>query len=426
VGLLGSARKRGVRSSGVLTIGALVLAVIMVAALVAILWPGGETTQVTAYFERATGVYKGTEVRVLGVKIGKVTKVTPKGGTVEVTMAYDAKRRIPVNAQAVIIVPSLVADRYIQFTPVYRGGATLHDGATLPLSSTVVPVELDDANAAVNELTKALGPQGANAQGSLSRLLKTSAQTLNGQGADFNQTLRDLSDVSRVLADNSGNTTQTVQNLAKITQAMAASDRQIRAFSQNLASVSSTLNSEKTELRAAIKSLSLALREVSAFVKQNKSQIAADVQGLAQITGILVKEKAALQQFLDKAPVAATNALGVYDAQDGTLHARLNLQQAQNISMWLCSLAFSLGAPPKQCETLLKPLNALGVPLSRLNLDASGLTAATTHYDVVPPPPDAYGPGSRPAQTKAGRAPRQGGANPDPTFGGLLSPPAPG
>src|SRR4051794_13508226 len=326
----------------------------MVAALVAVLWPGGRQTHVTAYFERATGVYPGTEVRILGVKVGKVTKVTPKGDMVEIKMAYGAEYKVPAGAQAVIIVPSLVADRYIQFTPVYKGGASLHDGATLSLANTAVPVELDDANQAVNDLTKALGPQGANANGSLSKLLSTSAQTLDGQGSDFKQTLQDLSEVSRVLSDNRGNATQTVQNLAKITQAMAASDRQIRLFSQNLASVSSTLNAEKTELRAAIKSLSVALREVAGFIKQNKTAIAANVQGLAQITGVLVKEKAALQQFLDKAPVAASNAVDVYDPQDGSLHARLNLQQSQNIAMWLCSLAYSLGAPSKQCETLLK------------------------------------------------------------------------
>lgn len=425
MGLLRSDRSRNARAPRALTYGALVLAVVLIAGLVAVLWPGGSQTHVTAYFERATGVYPGTEVRILGVKVGKVTKVTPKGNMVEIKLAYDAKHKVPAGAQAVIIVPSLVADRYIQFTPVYRGGASLQDGATLSLSNTAVPVELDDANQAVNDLTKALGPQGANAGGSLSKLLSTSAQTLNGQGANFKQTLQDLSEVSRVLSDNRGNATQTVQNLAKITQAMAASDRQIRSFSQNLASVSSTLNAEKTELRAAVRSLSVALREVSNFVKENKAEIASNVQGLAQITGVLVKEKASLQAFLDKAPVAASNAINVYDPQDGSLHARLNLQQSQNIAMWLCSLAYSLGAPPKQCEALLKPLNALGVPLNKLSLDASALTTTTTHYNVVPPPPDAYGSGGPPQrQGRSGAGMAGNGTNPDPTFGGLLSPPA--
>ncbi|MCO5973034.1 MULTISPECIES: MCE family protein [Actinoallomurus] len=427
MGSPGSPRRRDSRPTRVLAYGAAVLAVVLVAALVAVFWPGGEQTHVTAYFERATGVYRGTEVRVLGVKVGKVTRVIPKGNMVEVGMAYDAKRKIPANAQAVIIVPSLVADRYIQFTPVYRGGAALKNGATLPLSSTAVPVELDDANQSVNDLAKALGPQGANANGALSRLLKSSAQTLDGQGEDFKQTLQDLSEVSRILADNRSDASQTVRNLAKITQAMAASDRQIRAFSENLATVSGTLNAERTELTAALKSLTVALQEVSAFVKQNKTQIAANVQGLAQVTGILVKEKQALQNFLDKAPVAATNAMSVYDYQDGTLHSRLNLMQSQNIAMWLCSLAYSLGAPPKQCETLLKPLNALGAPLSKIGLDLSGLTEATTHFDVVPPPADAYGSGSAPTAAKRTKTTgTAASANPDPTFGGILAPPSPG
>lgn len=426
MGLPDSPRRRDARHGRVLLFGATVLAVVLIASLITVFWPSNPQTHVTAYFERATGVYPGTEVRVLGVKVGHVTKVTPEGNMVEVKMTYDAKRKIPANAEAVIIVPSLVADRYIQFTPVYRGGAALKDGATLSLSNTAVPVELDDANQAVNQLAKALGPQGANANGALSRLLKNSAQTLSGQGANFKRTVQDLSDVSRILADNSGNTNQTISNLAKITQAMAESDKQIRAFSQSLATVSGTLNGERAELTAALKSLTVALQQVSQFVKDNKSQVAANVQGLAQVTGILVKEKQGLQQFLDNAPVAASNAMEVYDAQDGTLHSRLNLMQSQNIAMWLCSLAYSLGAPPKQCETLLKPLNALGAPLGALGLDGSALTAATTHYDVVPPPPDAYGSGSAPKGGKSGAGAQQTGANPDPTFGGILAPPSHG
>lgn len=428
MGLLGSVRNRRPANPGrVLAVGAGVLALVVVAALAVVLWPGGPQTHITAYFDRATGIYPGTEVRVLGVKVGKVTKVTPKGNMVEIRMAWEAKRKVPADAQAVIIVPSLVADRYVQLAPVYKGGPALHTGAVLPLDRTVVPVELDDANASINELTKALGPKGANSSGSLSRLLKSSAQTLDGQGANFKQTLQDLADVSRVLAGNSGNTTATVRNLAKITQAMASSDKEIRTFSQSLTSVSGQLNNEKTELRAALRSLSVALEQVTAFIKENKSEVTANVEGLTRITGVLVNQKAALQQFLDKAPVAATNALAVYDPQDGSLHSRLNLEQSQNVAMWLCSLAYSLGQPPKQCEAALKPLNAaIGGPLSKLSLDLSGLTTATTHFDTVPPPPDAYGPGNDSKAAKKGqKQQQQSSSNPDPTFGGILAPPTP-
>jgi virulence factor Mce-like protein len=409
LGLLGSVRHRSARPARILLACAAILAVALVAGAIAVFWPSTPETSITAYFQRATGLYPGSEVRILGVVVGHVSSVVPDGAQVRVKMHWESKQKVPANAEAVIIVPSLVADRYVQLAPVYTSGPAMHDGQVLPLSQTVVPVELDDANAAVNNLAKALGPNGANSQGSVSRLLSTSAQTLSGQGANFKKTLQDLASVSSILADNSGNTTDTVTNLAKITQTMADSDSSIRNFEQNLATVSGQLSNERYTLRQALSSLTVALADVSNFIRDNKDQVAANVQGLAQITGILVKEKAGLQEFLDKAPLAAENAMAVYDPQDGSLHSRMNLEYTRNTAMWLCSLAYSLGAPPKQCEAMLKPLNALGDPLSKISLDLPGLYGT---QNVIPPPPDAYANGQTPERAEV----------PDPTFGGIIPP----
>lgn len=430
----------GGRSRRVLAVGATVVALALVAGSAAAFWPERRHHRVTAYFERATGIYEGSQVRVLGVKVGEVTKVTPLGRSVRIDMTYEAERKIPADAQAVIVVSSLVADRYIQFTPVYRGGPTLPDGATLSIDRTAVPVELDEATSAINDLTKALGPEGANAEGSLSRLLSVGATTLDGQGDDIRRTIKNISDVTSVLAENGGNTATTIRNLDKLTRALAASDRQIRAFTRDLTAVSQQLNAEKEELRAALRNLSIALRQVAAFVRKNKKAIAADVRGLADVTAVLVRQKRALEVFLERAPTAINNANLLYDARSGTLHTRLNLLQTNDLAMWLCSLAYSLGAPPEQCETLLGPVNALGVPLSRVGFDISWLTALTTGDDVVPPPPDAYGPGARSrsgtrsadageggrGRRGAAAASRTGDATPartDPSLGGILSPP---
>ena len=409
LGLLGSVRNRSAKPAQVLLAGAALLAVVLVVSVIVVLWPSTPQTTITAYFQRATGLYAGSDVRILGVKVGYVSSVVPDGAQVRVKLHWDAKQKVPANAEAFIIVPSLVADRYVQLAPVYTSGPAMHSGQVLPLSQTVVPVELDDANAAINNLSQALGPNGANSKGAVSKLLSTSAQTLSGQGTNFKKTLQDLANVSSILAANSGNTTDTVTNLAKITQTMAASDSSIRSFESNLSTVSGQLSNERYQLRAALSSLSIALADVSTFIRNNKDQVSANVQGLAQITGILVKEKTGLQEFLDKAPLAAENAMAVYDPNDGSLHSRMNLEYTRNTAMWLCSLAYSLGAPPKQCEALLKPLNALGDPLSKISLDLPGLYGTE---NVIPPPPDAYSSGQSPASSQV----------PDPTFGGIIPP----
>jgi phospholipid/cholesterol/gamma-HCH transport system substrate-binding protein len=209
---------------------------------------------------------------------------------------------------------------------------------------------------------------------------------------------------------------------------MAANDQQIKQFTEHLSGVSAQLSGEQEELSAALRALGPTLRNVARFVKGNRSALAANVRQLAQITAVLVKEKGALAQFLTTAPTALSNLKQAYDPISGTLDTRPDLRQFNNLGQWICSLAFSLGTPAKQCESLLGPLNPAGRALTSLSLDLSWITAITTHYDPVPAPPDAYGPGSRGnAASGSARPARSGGpqatrpANaPDPGLATLL------
>ena len=72
-----------------------------------------------ADFPRTVSIYQGSDVRVLGVPIGKVDKVEPEGTHVAVTMHYDDKYQLPADAKALIVAPSIVGDRYVEVTPAY-------------------------------------------------------------------------------------------------------------------------------------------------------------------------------------------------------------------------------------------------------------------------------------------------------------------
>ena len=86
---------------------------------------GGEKRTVTAHFPRAVSVYEGTDVRILGVNVGTVTAVIPEGNSVRVEIEYDADYDVPAEANAAIVTPTLVADRFIQLGPAYTGGDVL-------------------------------------------------------------------------------------------------------------------------------------------------------------------------------------------------------------------------------------------------------------------------------------------------------------
>ncbi|WP_157245407.1 MCE family protein [Nonomuraea typhae] len=370
---------------------AALLATLAACAAFLLLQPGG-TVRASVRFDRVVGLYPGSDVRILGVKVGEVTAVTPMGDQVRVDLAYDSAHKVPADAEAVIVARSVVADRFVQLAPPYTGGPILKQGATLAAGR--VPVEIDEALASFNTLTRALGPEGANADGSLSRLLKVSADTFGGQGATVGAGVRSLSDAASALAANRDEFSRTIRNLAEITGAMTEDDARIRAFMRDLATVSGGLDDERDELRAVFKGLSRTLEQVAGFVEDNRGEITAGTRDLADITELLVRQRASIESFLQTAPLAVNNANNAYDPRSGTFRARLDLNaQTDDLAMWLCSLAAAMGTPPAQCEPLLKPLNPLGRALNHAGLDASGLLpeARVKRPDVsigglLPPP----------------------------------------
>ncbi|MQA83175.1 MAG: MCE family protein [Streptosporangiales bacterium] len=391
----------------VLAVGALAVAVAVSAGVIAVLWPSFQTKRLTAYFERAVGLYPESDVRVLGVPVGKVTEITPAGGQVRVEMSYQAERTLPADVKAVVLAPSLASDRYVQLTPVYHGGPALEDGATIPTSRTAVPVEIDEIFASLNELNVALGPRGANREGSLSRLLTVGADNLDGQGENINETTENLAEAARTLSGGREDLFDTVRNLQTFTAALAESDQQVRAFNEDLAEVSTQLDAERDELAAALKNLSLALAEVTEFVRANRGELTANVDDLTTVSKVLVRQQDALTEVLDTMPVYASNGSNAYNPTSQTLDTRPVLQQGQDPAMFICSLLYSLDVPPTECEPLLAPLNLFAQDTLPLGLDLSPLTTATTtNANVKPPPSDAYGNGQS--------------SDPDPTLGGIL------
>ena len=199
---------------------AVAVAVLLLAATFFVVRGDDEVRTVTAHFPRAVSVYEGSEVRILGVKVGRVTAVVPEGNSVRVEMEYDAEQKLPADAKAAVITPTLVADRFVQLTPAYTGGPVMEDDADIPLPDSGVPVELDRIYSSLRDLSEALGPNGVNRDGTLDNLLKAGSRNLEGEGRLGNQMLRDLSAASATFGRGSGDLFGTVTELAKFTQVL--------------------------------------------------------------------------------------------------------------------------------------------------------------------------------------------------------------
>jgi phospholipid/cholesterol/gamma-HCH transport system substrate-binding protein len=306
-----------------------VVAVVVIAVIGGVLYfvlSGSNMKKVSANFDEAIGVYTGTPVKILGVPVGQVTGVHPEGSSVRVDMEYDSKYKLPADAGALLVANSLVSDRFIQLTPAYDGtGPTMPSGAHIPESRTASPAELDEIYKAISDLSKALGPQGANKHGALQDLLAVSAANLGGNGNAINDSIKQLSLASQTLSNNSGNLFGTVGNLKKFTKALQDSDAVVRHFENQLAQVASDLAGERADFGAALHQLGPALDAVANFVNDNASKIHVTLKGLEAITGILIKEKASLNETLAVGPVALANIVHAYQPSQQVIATRGNL-----------------------------------------------------------------------------------------------------
>lgn len=369
---------------------ALAVVVVILAVAAVTLWPQPERVSATAYFPRAVSVYPGSDVRILGIKVGEVESVTPAGRAIRVKFWWEAKHKVPATAKAVIAAPSIVADRYVQLTPAYSKGAVMADGAEIPLERTAVPLELDQIYQNLNDLSVALGPKGANDQGALARLLDVSAKNLNGQGAKLNQTITDVSKLTSTLSGNSTALFNTIRQLQTFVSALAANDQLVRQFNANFAATSTTLAGERKDLGAALSLLATALGEVATFVKDNRALLKTTVHSATQLSQILVKEKAAIAEVLDTAPLGLGNLARIYNPQYGTLDQRVNMAQLDDPATFVCSLLLQAGQSKSLCSTLKPVLDALH-KLPLLNSLSGGAPAsggpAGTPWAPAPKPP---------------------------------------
>jgi phospholipid/cholesterol/gamma-HCH transport system substrate-binding protein len=283
--------------------------VLLLLAVLLLVVPGARSTSAVAYFPSTNGIYAGDEVRILGVKVGKVTKITPERDRVKVNFKFSGDIKVPADAKAVIVAPSLVSSRYLQLTPQYAGGARMQDGAVIPEAHTAVPIEWDQIKTQLNDLAVALGPNGANKNGALSSLVTSASGVLKGEGGTISQTIADLSRATKALQNGSGDAFSTISNLQVFVSALAESDQQISLFSQRLDSVSGLFADDKDSLRTGLSGLATAVQKVQKFVKDNHVKLQKTILGLGDVTSVVAKQQEALAQTLQVAPNALANLI---------------------------------------------------------------------------------------------------------------------
>ena len=285
-----------------------------------------DTIRLTAQFDNSAGLYPTNNVMVLGMKVGSVTKVTPRTGYVEVEFTVDKNVKIPNDAQAVTLQTSILAERSIELTPPYRDGPVMQDHTTIPLTRTKTPVEFTKTLDMVDRLAVSLGGDGKG-NGAVRTLVDSAAAMADGNGERIKSARSELSKALKLSADGGAQTkeqlTEVVDNLGTLMDAAAANEGTLRDFGSTVRVLTQVLADEDLGSGTTGKQLNAVLVQLGDLLEQNRETIKELVSSGDATLGVTVAHQRDLAEVLDLAPLTLDNLYNVIDRENGAARVHI-------------------------------------------------------------------------------------------------------
>jgi phospholipid/cholesterol/gamma-HCH transport system substrate-binding protein len=321
-------------------VGALVVVLALVAGIVGWqLYKKLTYNTVVAYFPQTLALYPGDKVQIMGVKVGTIDSIEPAGDKMKVTFNYANKYKVPANATASVLNPSLVASRTIQLSPPYTGGPEMKDDAVIPIDRTQVPVEYDDLRDSINRILTDLGPTPDQPKGPFGDVIESFSDGLAGKGDQINKTLTGLSEAVTTLNEGRGDFFAVVRSLALFVNALYNSDQQFVALNNDLATFTNAFTNTDNELATALNDLNDLLTTTRRFISENGEVLAHDIDNLAEVTNAILQPEPlnGLETGLHVFPNLASNLMNISSPNAGGIVGLPTIANFANPMQFICS-----------------------------------------------------------------------------------------
>ncbi len=333
-------------------------------------------TTYSAAFSEAGGLKPGEEVRIAGVKVGKVESVDLDGDHVKVKFTSDTPFGTQTRAQ--IKIKTILGSHYLALDP--KGAHRQPPNQEIPLSRTTSPYNvvpaLQDASAALGKIdTKQL----AQAMNALS-------QAMQGSPENLRSTLDGLRKISEAVSSRDDELNDLLQHSSSVTSMLAARTGDLAVLVRNSGLLLQEINARRTVINQLLTGTVALSQQIIGAIHENKATIGPMLKNLHQTIDILRRNQSSLEKaFQTMGPFAAEYA-------DLTGSGRWFDVYIQN----LIPLPFTL-APPAAVSPAAQPPGA----------------APTT-----PTPTPARGRKSSPHASHSGSPTPAGSTSPTPTHGG--------
>ncbi len=251
-----------------------------------------------AVFADATGVNKGDDIRVAGVKVGTVKAVSITDRTrALITFSVDDSTSVTEATHATIKYRNLVGQRYIALTQDVGSSKKLSEGATIPIARTAPALDLTVLFNGFKPLFQALSPADIN------QLSYEIVQVFQGEGGTLESLLAHTASVTSTLADRDQVISDLVDNLSDVLDHVADRDQQLNELITTFRQFVGGLNSDREAILGSLDQISELSVQTASLVKGIRSPLVDDIANLRVLTANIQRNRGELDRALQVLPI---------------------------------------------------------------------------------------------------------------------------
>jgi phospholipid/cholesterol/gamma-HCH transport system substrate-binding protein len=282
------------RERNPVVIGAISLAVVALLILAAFraqdlpLIGGGDTY--SAAFSEAGGLKANDEVRIAGVRVGKVESVALDGDHVKVTFRVDTPSEFGTTTRAAIKVKTLLGAMYLALEP--AGSGQLPEGSEIPVQRTSSPYDVVDAFSGLAKTSERIDTHR------LARSLTTLADLTRNTPKEFRGALQGVSQLSSNIAARDDQINTLLKNLKRVSGVLDERDGDIVALMKDSDVLFRALVARRTAVHNLLVSTSTLSRNLTALVRQSRADLTPALTHLENVVAVLNKNQDNLDNTL--------------------------------------------------------------------------------------------------------------------------------
>ncbi len=258
----------------------------------------GASKPYKAEFVDATGVVKGDDVRVAGVKVGSVTDIEIVDRT-RALVSFDVDADVSVNlaTHAAIRYRNLVGQRYISLSQQVGDTTPLEEDAVIDVRNTSPALDLTVLFNGFKPLFQALSPDDIN------QLSFEIVQVFQGEGGTLESLLGHTASVTKTLADRDEVITDLIVNLDDVLDRIADRDSELSDLIISFKQLVKGLKQDRKPILDSLEQISALSEETASLVTGIRKPFTNDIKQLRRFADNVNRNKGELDRALQVLPI---------------------------------------------------------------------------------------------------------------------------